>query len=321
MTKLSIIIPIYNGERYIKRCLESIVSQDNGKIEVCLIDDGSKDKSAEKCAKYTSQYPFIQYFYKENGGVSSARNLGLQKISGDYVWFVDVDDTIASNAIEEVFSSIGADLTIYNFYRVAQENTLIDLENKQGIYEIVDLNDFFSNYILKYKLANGPLNKIYKTELIKKIGLKFDEDLRIGEDFAFNLIYYKQIKSFEFKSAPIYLYYMVEGSAMHSKNTKVFSYQQAIAEIIKNEYKDILKTDILEQFLLMQLVCGINQSKERGVDKNEIKKLTKKYILEIMDGKRFSKKVVNNFLKSEGAGILSRIKFKIQNANILNKGG
>ena len=312
MTKLSIIIPIYNGERFIERCLDSIVSQDNGNIEVILVDDGSKDKSAEKCAKYTSKYTYIQYHYKENGGVSSARNLGLKKITGDYVWFVDIDDEIASGAINEVFSSIGADLTVYNFYRVSKEKTLIDLKNKQQNYKLVDYNDFFTNFIFKYKLANGPLNKIYKTELIKKDAISFDENLKIGEDFTFNLMYYKQIKNIEFKNFPIYLYYIVQGSAMQSKNPKAFSYQQRIAEIIKNEYKDILKTDILEQFLLMQLVCGINQAKERGANKKEIKELTKNYIKEIMGGKRFSKRVVNNFLNSENASFLSKIKFKIK---------
>lgn len=311
MTKLSIIIPIYNGERFIERCLNSIVKQDNGKIEVILVDDGSKDKSAEICKTYTEKYYYVHYYYKENGGVSSARNLGLKKITGDYVWFVDIDDEIASGAINEVFSLAGADLTVYNFYRVSKEKTFIDLKNKQQNYKLVDYNDFFTNFIFKYKLANGPLNKIYKMEIIKNFGLSFDENLKIGEDFTFNLMYYKQIKNIEFKSAPIYLYYIVEGSAMQSKNPKAFSYQQRIAEIIKNEYKDILKTDILEQFLLMQLVCGINQAKERGANKKEIKELTKNYIKEIMKGKRFTRRVVNNFLNSENASFLSKIKFKI----------
>ena len=311
MTKLSIIIPIYNGERFIERCLNSIVSQDNGKIEVILVDDGSKDKSAEICKTYTEKYYYVHYYYKENGGVSSARNLGLKKITGDYVWFVDIDDEIASGAINEVFSSTGADLTVYNFYRVSKEKTLIDLKNKQQNYKLVDHNDFFTNFIFKYKLANGPLNKIYKMEIIKKFGLSFNESLKIGEDFAFNLNYYKQIKNIEFKSAPVYLYYIVQGSAMQSKNPKVFSYQQTIAEIVKKEYGNLLLPLIMEQFLLMQLVCGINQSKERGVEGKEIKKLTKKYIQEIMGGKRFSKRVVNNFLNSENASFLSKIKFKI----------
>ena len=317
MTKLSIIIPIYNGESFIERCLESIICQNNGKIEVYLIDDGSIDNTAKICANYTSKYSYIYYFYKQNGGVSSARNLGLEKITGDFVWFVDIDDEITDNAINEVFLSQGADLTICNFYKVNQQKKLIDLKNEEGILQIEDLNKFFTNYVFTYKLANGPLNKIYKTELIKKHKLSFDEHLKIGEDYTFNLLYYKHIKKVEFKKAPIYLYYHTEGSAMNSKNTEVFSYRHQIAQIIKNEYKNILNSLILEQFLLMTLVSAIRLSNERGVDNKQIRESIRKYMKDIMEGNRFSYITVNNFLSSEGVGILSKIKFKLRFARLI----
>ena len=103
---------------------------------------------------------------------------------------------------------------------------------------------------------------------------------------------------------------------MKSKNKDVFTYQAKIAEVVKNTYKDKLSQEVLQQFLLMQLVCAINQSKERGVDRKQLKEYVKNYMREMMEGKRFSRNVVNNFLESEGVGFLSKIKFMFMNRKI-----
>lgn len=312
MNKLSIIIPVYNGEKFIDRCLESILSQDNGKLEIILVNDGSSDKSAEICDRYASECQAVRCIHKPNGGVSSARNAGLNHATGDYIWFVDVDDEIADGAIDVIFSSTDAPITVYNFRTVANGNLSAPvLANGDYTYKIENFDDFFVKYVFAYKLSNSLWNKVYRADIMRDNAMSFREDIRIGEDLLFNLEYSKYAKNITFSDYDIYRWYIIPGSAMHSKNTKVFEYQQKIAESVKNEYKGILSDEVLDQFLLVQLVCGINQSRERGLDKKLLKAYAKAYMTDIMDGKRFSRRVVDNFLKSEGAGLLSRIKFKI----------
>lgn len=320
MTKLSVIIPIYNGEKFIRKCLDNFVVQNNGAIEVILIDDGSMDASAAICKEFAETYSWIKYFYKKNEGVSSARNLGLKKATGDYVWFVDIDDQIAESAIQAIFLTPTSELSIYGFSVVNGETEkIVHLYSENGCTNIADKDLFFKNFVFSYKLNNALWNKVFDLSIIKKYSVCFSEKIKIGEDFLFSLAYYKHIESVYFHSQDIYRYFIQEGSAMKSKNTSVFSYQQEIARSIKSLYAGTLGIATMQQFLLMQLVCGINQSKERGVDKKTLKQYKRNYMLEIMEGKRFPRTVVESFLVSEGAGILSRIKFKLSYFNFIDK--
>ena len=312
MNKLSIIIPVYNGEKFIDRCMHSILSQDNGHLEIILVDDGSPDRSGEMCDGYVAEHPFIRCIHKANGGVSSARNEGLRAATGDYVWFVDIDDEIADGAIETIFASGDAPLTVYDFCTVTDGVVSGPvLKNSDFTYRIESLDDFFMEYVFSYRLSNALWNKVYRTDIIRDNGMSFREDVRIGEDLLFNLLYCGYATEVRFATEDIYRWHIVAGSAMHSKNPRVFEYQRLIAEAVKKELACSLNRATLEQFLLLQLVCGINQSRERGVDRALIRRYAKDYMRDIMGGKRFSHRVVDSFLKSEGAGLLSRIKFKI----------
>ena len=296
--------------------MESIVKQNNGEIEIIIVNDGSTDDTALFCNSLAEKYLFVKYFEKQNGGVSSARNFALDKISGQYIWFVDADDTIANNAIDEIFKT-ESDLAIFNFMQLNGENeSCANLTNKDYLYQLTSLDRYFNDYVFSYKLNNALWNKVFKTSIIKENKLIFDESIKIGEDYLFSLNYYKLIKEISFSAKPIYRYFINNDGAMKSKNKDVFTYQQAIAETVKNEYQNLLSPLTMQQFLLMQLICGINQSKERGVDKKQLKQCVKNYMKEIMNGERFSRKVVNNFLNSEGASFLSKIKFKLLNAKI-----
>lgn len=313
MNKLSIIIPIYNGARFISKCLDGIIEQDNGLIEIILIDDGSIDESANICRKYAEENAWIKYFFKENGGVSSARNLGIEKATGDYVWFVDIDDQIANGAIQAIFSASTAELLVYDFNIIDDDTEKrVQLNNRDDYISLEDKNFFFKNFVFTYKLNNALWNKVFDLSIIKQYALRFNESIKIGEDFLFSLSYYRIIKHIRFYPQTVYCYYIHAGGAMKSKNTTVFSYQQEIAMTVKTLYSDDLDITIMQQFLLMQLVCGVNQSKERGVDKKVLKQYIKSYMQDIMEGQHFSRQVVNNFLNSERAAFLSKIKFKLR---------
>lgn len=316
MTSLSIVIPVYNGENFIENCVESIARQNNGKIEIVLVNDGSTDNTRLICASLAEKYPFVSYYEKENGGVSSARNFALDVITGEYVWFVDADDSIADGAINEIFKT-ESDLAVFNFMQLNGTNEKsVNLIVEDYVYALNSFDDFFKNYVFRYKLNNALWNKVFKTSIMKENHFTFNEEMKIGEDYLFSLCCYRAVKEIYFSATPIYVYYINEGGAMKSKNKDVFAYQAKIAEVVKNDYKDCLRQDVLQQFLLMQLVCGVNQSKERGVDSKQIKQYVKNYMKGIMEGKRFSRDVVNCFLESEGAGFLSKIKFKLLNRNI-----
>ena len=103
---LSVIIPAYNVEHYLDDCLESVVKQNNGKLEIVLVDDGSKDSTWDICCRYAEKYDYISAFTKPNEGQSSARNLGLEKATGQYVFFMDSDDSLTDGAIEKLFKKI-----------------------------------------------------------------------------------------------------------------------------------------------------------------------------------------------------------------------
>ena len=105
MKLVSVIVPCYNGEKDIERCLNSIVNQTYKKIEVIVVDDGSKDNSKELIKEYVNNYPNVNYYYKKNGGLSSARNFGLKKATGDYIAFVDSDDYIDLKMLEKMYNS------------------------------------------------------------------------------------------------------------------------------------------------------------------------------------------------------------------------
>ena len=310
MKSLSIVIPIYNGENFIENCVESITTQNNGKIEIVIVNDGSTDNTSLICAMLAEKYSFVKYYEKANGGVSSARNFALDVITGEYVWFVDADDSIANGAIKEIFKT-QSDLAVFNFLQLSRTNEkAVNLVVEDYVYALNGFDGFFKDYVFRYKLNNALWNKVFKTSIIKKNNLAFNESIKIGEDYLFSLCYYKHIKEIYFSTTSIYQYYINEGGAMKSKNKDVFVYQEKIADVVKNVYKDNLHQKVIQQFLLMQLICGINQSQERGVDSRQIKQYVKNYMKEIMEEKRFSREVVKQFLKSEGVGLLSKLKFK-----------
>ena len=117
MDKLSIVIPVYNVQNYIDDCVESIVEQNVNNVEIILVDDGSTDQSGEKCDLWKEQYSFIRVVHKENGGLSSARNAGIENAIGDYILFVDSDDKVEDGSLEAITQCILESHADYLFLR------------------------------------------------------------------------------------------------------------------------------------------------------------------------------------------------------------
>lgn len=187
---ISIILPIYNGEKWIKRCLDSILKQTYKNFEVIIINDGSSDNSLEICNMYASNDSRIKIISKENEGVSKARNKGINSANGEYIQFVDCDDWIEQNACEEMLKCMDkekSDLVICGL-NINKDGKVIRtpcLESK-NLYIKKNENDLL--YTLK--ILNSPCNKLYKRE---KIVCYFDETISLGEDMIFNLNYIQNI--------------------------------------------------------------------------------------------------------------------------------
>ena len=194
---VSIIIPVYNAERTLCKCLDSILEQNFNNYEIILVNDGSKDSSLEICKEYSSKHQNISVINQNNAGVSSARNAGLEIAKGDWITFIDSDDYI-----EDVFfnclDTYNEDLIILNSKNLSPtgniSNSLFSKMSRQ-LHDKNSITHFISNNI-DNMLFRGPCAKFYKKELIKNI--RFDTNMKIGEDSHFVFRYLCNIKSIQY---------------------------------------------------------------------------------------------------------------------------
>lgn len=182
---ISVIVPIYNAEKYIRRCIESILAQTFIDFELLLIDDGSKDNSKAICDIYLKKDDRIKVLHKINGGVSSARNLGLNYAKGKWVAFVDSDDWLEKSYLEnfiQIVKNTDPDIIIESpiyVYKYGNKKTNI----KDSFYEgSIGLRKFMLNGLLNF---TEPHSKLFRLDIIKKYNICFPEDVRIGEDGIF----------------------------------------------------------------------------------------------------------------------------------------
>lgn len=189
--KISVIVPLYNKEKHIYQCLNSIKNQKFKNFEVFIIDDGSTDNSKEICINFCKEDDRFKYFFKNNGGVSSARNYGLKLIKNDYVIFIDADDYIEESYLESLTENKN-DLIVQGFKK--DEHGIINEYHIQNcVYNKQDvLNDLLINKEIT-NVFSVPYLKLFDMRYIKKYSIKFNEDLNFGEDFDFVLRYISAI--------------------------------------------------------------------------------------------------------------------------------
>lgn len=219
--KVSIIIPIYKVEKYIRRCIESIITQTYYNLEIILVDDGSPDNCPRICDDYAKKDHRIKVIHKQNGGLSDARNAGLKIFSGDYIYFLDGDDYVEKTLIEKALGNAiatASDLVIFNYYKVDElDNLLATSDFKIGKYEIGDHNriDYIVNILTKYKTGWEAWNRLYKADLIRKNNLLFwDNKLIFAEDFGFSLYFSLYASKITCISDVLYYYVIRENSIM-----------------------------------------------------------------------------------------------------------
>lgn len=204
--RFSVVIPIYNAERTLRRCLNSLLSQLNNEIEVLLINDGSKDASGQICKEFVAKNKSVRYFEQENAGVSVARNVGIDNAQGDYVLFIDSDDYV----LADMFSIINRALSEFDYdyavFPLIVSNGNTDRKEQFVPFESKELDTLIpkiSEMICK-KQINGPVAKVYKRELLNKYSVRFPIGCSISEDRAFNIIYSLHIRSLKLVNEQFY---------------------------------------------------------------------------------------------------------------------
>jgi len=197
-TKVSIIVPLFNAEKFAKRCIESVLMQTFKNFELILIDDGSKDKTGEICDKYAEKDTRIKVIHKNNGGVSSARNTGLDMAKGEWITFLDADDWIEPNFLLIVDNNSNDSIDwIFAQWRTIWDN---GLPNEINNYEQEILfNNWEEIKNIWDKMANMdicrcPWGKFFRRSVIESYKLRFDNSLKYGEDTVFNYEYLINIK-------------------------------------------------------------------------------------------------------------------------------
>lgn len=199
MVKYSVIVPVYKAENTIRQCIKSIVEQPfSDMCEIITVNDGSPDSSDKICRELADKYPQVKYFYKENGGVSSARNYGLSQATGKYILFVDSDDTVSSDyftVLDRMTENNKCDL--YEFScRLTDGKTEEIRKEPDAVYkDYGDAVNALCGEIINRRI-NSLWTKVFLREKIEKSNLRFSNDINIGEDQLFIVSYALGVKSF-----------------------------------------------------------------------------------------------------------------------------
>ena len=249
---VSIIVPVYNTEQYLRRCIDSIVNQEYTDFELLLIDDGSKDSSGVICDEYAAKDARVRVIHKENSGVSDSRNCALDHAKGKYIQFLDSDDWITPDATRLLVRSAEeyhCDMVISDFYRVAGER----LSSKGDIEEDgVLTQEEFAAHMMENPadFYYGVLwNKLYRRELIEQHKLRMNTQISWCEDFMFNLEYTLYAKVFYALHAPIYYYVKRKGSLVSQgmSISKTIKMKLNVFEYYNNFYKHVLDEEDYEK--------------------------------------------------------------------------
>ena len=225
MPKISIIVPLYKAERYLRRCVESIIHQTYTDWELLLIDDGSPDGSGRICDEYADGDARIRVFHKENGGVSSARNLGLENVHGEYVTFVDSDDMIDTRTLDICISQcelFGLDMLQFSFSR-----NVADLGSAENFEPGIFTNQ---EYVKKTNLLKCVWGTVVRSNILHRNHIKFDEEMKLAEDQLFVFSCIEQSKKIMRIPNVLYYYYDNPSSATNNEQYK---------DLINSSYKCI----------------------------------------------------------------------------------
>lgn len=224
----SVIVPVYNVEDFLPRCLDSILKQGCKKYEIIMVDDGSTDSSGRICDEYVERFPKCRVIHKENGGLASARNAGMKEAKGKYIVFVDSDDYLEKELLTKAYYCMeeqGYEACSFAARRVAEDGcTLYDMLFIDAVgahvFTVQSRNDFLWNTFLQYSLGWEAWIYVYRKDILERIELSFDEKVLYAEDLPFTFEYMRHVNSIMKLPDILYNYTMREASITQTTSAR-----------------------------------------------------------------------------------------------------
>ena len=218
---ISVIVPIYNSEKYLQKCIDSIVNQTYKDLEIILVNDGSTDNSPKLCDEFAKNDKRIVVIHQENKGLSASRNAGLRRATGEYITFVDSDDYIEDDTYEKVFWAIenfNSDLVFFREKSVDETGKTIYINGETPSGKIFEITQDDAAQLIIGRLINGMCDKVYKSSVLD--GIFFKEGYMYGEDFMYNLLALSRIQKIGYVDQIKYSYVSNSSSVTHKKFNK-----------------------------------------------------------------------------------------------------
>lgn len=277
---VSVIIPVYNAEKYIKRCLDSVLAQSYRNFEVLLIDDGSTDNSGRICDEYRFRDNRIRVIHNKNCGVAATRNVGIREAQGDYIAFVDSDDYIDPDMLEIMVTRVkkfNSDIVMCNYFTDKGGKITKAKMNYKEVYDGADIvkNELLYLYYTDYHNGLYSLcNKLIKKSIYSANDILFDESLKRGEDAWFVFQCLKHCKRVDYIPEAFYYYYQNQSSIMHSIYDDQYEQWVKMRERLLNENQTLgFKIDyaLFYKEFLYKLAVYCKDAVKTGKSKNVIK--------------------------------------------------
>lgn len=269
---ISVIVPVYNAEEFLPRCINSILAQTFTDFELLLIDDGSTDNSRKICQEYAKNDNRIRVFHKENGGVSSARNVGIDNAQGEWICFCDADDELMHKMLKNIATcNKDCDFILFDSYGINYKGykTILPMDLQHGY---VDCNEL-TKKMLVYKVQTSPWARAFKLGKIST--LRYNTNLKIGEDLLFNLEYIHNLGEnavIYYNPEITYIYNYVQTSVIHNKTILRTEYKKLSSVInfyVKTNYGSRYNQELayFELINLLQSICASRQIPNKKDDK------------------------------------------------------
>ena len=262
---ISVIIPVYNGEKDLPHCLNSILKQENQLFEVIVINDGSTDNTKDICEHYAQKDSRIRLFHKPNGGVSSARNWGIKHAKGEWITFIDCDDYIEKDFLATIPQSKHS-LIIKN-WKTTTSNKYIEYIPPIDIWGKKQVKQFINNY-LQLDLLRCPWAKFFRRSIITNNKIFFDERFKIGEDTLFVMSYLCYCENIQINNNGTYRYYQRSCEESNQKYQLEFNKSIEYLDTLCHKYKRLNCNN--KQFL--NLLYHFYKGKTKNIDNPTIEK-------------------------------------------------
>lgn len=323
---VSIIVPVYNAEKYIPNCVNSILNQSYKDLELILVNDGSTDQSGEICEELARKDSRVKVFHQANSGPSAARNFGIGLAAGEFLQFVDSDDFIESNMTERLVKAMDNhnDLVICGYQKILKRGSQIISSKvfrieQAGEYELEEFLQNFSELYQDYYIHFN-WNKLYRTQILKEAALSFDRKVNWGEDLLFNLQYIEKCKRICISQDTPYYYIDSNSSSITSQfRSDLFENMQMMQGttrefLRRNQAYTGKNKEIFEQFYTSRIVtCFWNLfNPKSGLTPQHIRSHLKKIMqdervtgsLDFFHAGNMDKKLIGAFIKRKSVDML-----------------